>query len=192
MKAFASAASPGLSTISPALLTFRTSSGAPHVLAAAWVGVICSRPAVLSITLKRSISFPERRPLAGEFAINLPSEEQMASPSFLGLLAQEESNSFPGSLTLGAGVATGAPVVPECPVRIECRGATLFSRFGQEIVSGEVAAVHMEGRIYGLEGPIDFCRLRPFDGPLAAARKTGFEGIIPPGMEAGLFGGAPS
>lgn len=179
----------GLCPIPSALLTFRTDAGAAQVMAAAWVGVICSRPAILSVTLKRRSSDAAGFPAGGEFAVNLPSEEQLASRPFLDLLALDEGGG--SGLNLRPGARVAAPVIAECPVRIECRGATFFSRFGQELVSGEVAAVSMEGRTYGLEGPVDLCRLKPFSGPFAAARKAGFEGIIPLGLEAATLGVSP-
>lgn len=171
----------GLCPIPSAYLTFHSVSGAPHVLTAAWVGVVCSRPAILSITLPGSCGLSEQWPQGGEFALNMPSDEQISS----GPLARLD-------VTLEPGAKISAPVIAECPVRIECRGASFFSRHGQRLLSGEVVVVQMGERIHGLDGPVDLCRLKPFALPLGEGRTPGFEGIIPIGLEAASLSGAPS
>lgn len=175
----------GLCPIPSAYLTFRTLSGTSQVMATAWVGVVCSRPAILSVTLRHPSGISEQWPEGGEFAVNLPSEEQMASRPVLPPLAGS-------GLTLEPGVKIAAPLISECPVRLECRSASFFNRHGQKLLSGEIVAVHMGKQIHGLDGPVDLCRLQPLSLLFDEGRKTGFEGIVPPGVEAGFLGGAPS
>ena len=143
-----------------ALLTFRCPRGEDHVAAAAWVGIVCSRPAVLSLTIRKELKGLSR---GGDFAVNLLSEDQLTSRTFLDLAGQEDIRLHPGSgLTLAAGGGIAAPIILECPVRIECRKAAFLSRYGQKLLRGEVVAVHMEGRVHGLDAPLDICSLKPF------------------------------
>lgn len=176
---------PGLFPFCPipsALLAFRTGDRA-QILATGWVGVICSRPALLSITLKRSPDQPCGLPPKGDFSINLPREELLSTALYRELLVREELVLLDRlGLSLQSGVGTAAPVIAECQIRIECRRATFSSRFGQKVVSGEVVAVHVDNEVFGMETPLDLCRLKPFTRRLPLPRLPHQPGIpeLPP------------
>lgn len=145
-----------------ALMTFFTATGQPQIMAIGWMGVVCSRPALLSVTWRRSLRAAGELPAGGDFCVSLPPEELLVQTQLRELLADEEIQPGGGGLTLQAAAATKGILIPECPVTIECRRATFSTRGGQPRVSGEVVAVHLDGEVHGLNTPLDLYRLKPF------------------------------
>jgi flavin reductase (DIM6/NTAB) family NADH-FMN oxidoreductase RutF len=159
---------PSFFPISPALLTFRSPSRVPQILSVAWVGIVYSSPPVLSVAFKRGESGKASYGRGGDFAVNLPAEDLLFSPTFRKLLAAESVDLRTASgFTLAEGQTTGIPLIAECPIQIECIRGTLRSRFGQEFIEGEVATVHRGGVSYKTDSSVDIYRLMP----LASGRR---------------------
>ena len=157
------------------LLAFRSAAGQEQILTIGWVGVVCSSPAIISVSCRRHAREMSELPQGNAFSINLPPEEMLASSGFRKLVQCEDIRLLVGSgLYVENGMATGGPLLAGSQVSIECSRATVSSRFGEEVVSGEVIAVHLEGEIYGPEGMPDLSRLKPFNRPSSR----------PPGAEA--------
>ena len=144
-----------------AMVTFRSSEGAVRVLPAAWVGIVCSNPLTLSVAVRSGRVEPCQEKI---FAVNLPVGDLLASPFLSKILAKREGD-FPSSsgLTFSVGSGVGAFLIEECPVRIECCRGTTRSRFGQDLICGEVMVVHAEKVTITGDGlPTSPCRLKPF------------------------------
>lgn len=93
-----------------------------NVLTVAWVGTICSDPAMCYISVR-----PERhsydiikRNMA--FTINLTTEHLARATDWVGVRSGKDYNKFEEmGLTPKAGVKTLAPYIEESPLSIECR-----------------------------------------------------------------------
>ncbi len=146
----------------PALVSFRDAEGDVRLLVASWVGVACSLPAVATIAFPCGLG-PEAVPLAGlPFVIHLV-EGDWPGARQLPVLLDGGAGTFrpPVAWSLGSGAKTGAPLLADCPLVIECGPGRPSSRFGQCLLEGEVVTARVEGVVYGLDEPLDLCRLQP-------------------------------
>jgi flavin reductase (DIM6/NTAB) family NADH-FMN oxidoreductase RutF len=132
-----------------ALVSYLPPGGGIRVVPAGWVGIVCSRPVVLSVAVP-----PFRFEFCREkaFAVNLPADDLLSSASLAKMLADQEAD-FPSSpvLTFTPGGVEGSFLIQQCPVRMECRLAGNRSRFGQDFLDGEVVAVHMDETLFAGE-----------------------------------------
>ncbi|MFA5516008.1 MAG: flavin reductase [Desulfuromonadales bacterium] len=154
---------PGFSfrPVPAALISYRSAQGAPCVLATGWVGMICTRPATLCVSLKQ----PSPPELLGSdfFCINLLSEEMLAYCDPVPLQAASAADANAAGLTLQRGAAHDGPLIAECPVKMECRRIDSSAQYGQELLRGAMIAVHLGDMVYGLDdAPLDLNRIRPF------------------------------
>jgi flavin reductase (DIM6/NTAB) family NADH-FMN oxidoreductase RutF len=162
----------------PALVSFRDEAGAVRLLAVAWVGVACTSPALATIAFPCGLAVATVPPAGTPFVINLLDEAWAAVHlrrpdwSALGAAAQ-----LPASWTLGWGEGTGAPLLADCPLQVECRDGRPRRRYGQCLLEGEVVTAVVDGLVFGLDGPLDLCRLQPL-----ARRRPLHQGYLqPPG-----------
>ena len=149
----------------PALVSFQDGNGIARLLVASWVGVACTLPAIATIAFPCCLQ-PQSAPVAGaSFVIHLLdegwAEANLQRPALKNL---GSACLFPETWTLGWGEATGAPLLAGCPLLVECRNGQPRSRFGQCLIEGEVVTASVDGEVYGLEGPLDLCRLQPLVG----------------------------
>lgn len=151
---------PSFIPVPSALVSFRSFSGEPQALFVGWVGVICTSPAVLTVSFRcPEADFAAVR--EGEpFALNIPDEEMLQA---LAKPVRPDMEGSPrGRLSFIQGAWTGTPLISECPVQIECRCLHVEFCFEQKRLSGEIIAVHIDGVRHDMAAPVDLFRLNPF------------------------------
>lgn len=125
----------------------------PNIITLAWVGTICSDPAMVSISVR-----PERYSYdiireTGEFVINLTTRDLAYATDYCGVKSGRDVDKF-AELHLHtekAGKLKAAPLIKESPVNIECRVTEVKELGSHHMFLAEVAAVdvdeaYMDGR----------------------------------------------
>lgn len=115
----------------------------PNIITIAWVGTICSDPAMVSISVR-----PERYSYGiiretGEFVINLTTKQLAYAADFCGVRSGRDTDKF-SVLHLTpekAGKLLFAPVIKESPVNIECRVTEIRELGSHHMFLAEVLAV---------------------------------------------------
>lgn len=116
-----------------------------NLITLAWTGVVCSEPPMLSISVR-----PERHSHAliranQVFSVNLPSATQAAVVDWCGVRSGREVDKFSQTgLTPLAGPQTGAPLVAECPVCLECRVVDCRPLGSHDLFLAEIVAVYAD------------------------------------------------
>ena len=95
--------------------------GKPNVMTAAWVGVCCSQPPCIAVSLRSATythgNIVERR----AFTINTPSEKYLKEVDYVGLVSGRDTDKFSAAkLTAIKSELVDAPYVKEFPLILEC------------------------------------------------------------------------
>lgn len=143
-----------------ALVTYRSASGLPQIVAASWVAIVCNRSATLSVAFGAQEESRDIPVCGGAFAVNLLPDELLGSSPFLEALVRRAA-----PLTLTDGKVSGVPVIAECPVRIECVEGTVQAGPGQRLLRGRMTSVSMESPCSAADSPAEFFRVSPFAHP---------------------------
>ena len=96
--------------------------GKPNIMAAAWVGVCCSKPPCIAVSLRKATytygNIVERK----AFTINIPSETYLKETDYVGIASGRDVNKFTAAkLTAVKSDLVDAPYVKEFPLVMECR-----------------------------------------------------------------------
>lgn len=118
----------------------------PNIITIAWVGTICSDPAMVSISVR-----PERYSYGiiretKEFVINLTTKELAYATDFCGVRSGRDTDKF-ASLNLTAGKAvklSRAPLIEESPVNIECKVTQVLELGSHHMFLARVEGVDVE------------------------------------------------
>ena len=136
-----------------------------NMLTVAWVGTICSDPAMCSISIR-----PERHsyPIIKEnmeFTINLTTEEMAAATDWAGVRSGRDYDKWKETgLTPGKGVAVRCPYIEESPLSIECRVKSIISLGSHDMFIAEVVNVLADDRFINPEtGAFDEVAARLFN-----------------------------
>lgn len=96
--------------------------GKPNVMTAAWVGICCSRPPCVGISLRKATytygNIMERK----AFTVNVPSEMYVKEADYFGIASGRNGDKFAATgLTPIGSDLVDAPYVKEFPLVLECK-----------------------------------------------------------------------
>lgn len=114
----------------------------PNIITVAWVGTICSDPAMVSISVR-----PERYSYdiireTGEFVINLTTKDLAEAADYCGVRSGRDVDKFREMhLTPNPSQKISAPGIQESPVNIECRVTQVLKLGSHDMFLAEVVGV---------------------------------------------------
>lgn len=118
-----------------------------NIITVAWVGTVCTSPAMVSISLK-----PERYSYqiirdTGEFVINLTTERLARAADFCGVRSGRDLDKFQAAgLTPEPAEHVGAPLIKESPVNLECRVTQVLKLGSHHMFVAQVLGVDVDER----------------------------------------------
>ena len=127
----------------PAVLVASDVDATPNAMTAAWVGIANSTPPMLSLGIR-----PERHTMRGidqnkVFSINIPSVAQAREVDYCGIASGAKVDKIAAcGFEIFRG-ETGAPLIGQCPVNLECRMLHRLDLGCHLLVVGEIIQVHV-------------------------------------------------
>ena len=118
----------------------------PNIITVAWVGTICSDPAMVSISVRpERYSYPIIRE-TGEFVINLTTKDLAYATDYCGVTSGRDVDKFADMhLTpIKAQKLSCAPIIAESPVNIECRVTEVKELGSHHMFLAEVLGVTVD------------------------------------------------
>ena len=133
----------------PVVLVSCANNEVANIITIAWAGVVCSKPPLISISIRPSRFSYDLITNSGEFVINIPTSQQLEETEFCGSKTGEKTNKWTAcSFTPVKGTKVSAPLINECPVNIECKVVKTVADIGTHtIFIGEVQEVHVDPQI---------------------------------------------
>jgi flavin reductase (DIM6/NTAB) family NADH-FMN oxidoreductase RutF len=97
-------------------------NGKPNVMTAAWVGICCSRPPCVAVSLRKVTYTHGNIVERGAFTVNIPSERYAREADYVGLVSGRDVDKFSAvNLTPVRSTHVDAPYVKEFPLVLECK-----------------------------------------------------------------------
>ena len=144
------------------LVTSIDEHGAPNVATMAWVGTVSSEPPQVAVAIRPRRYSHEAIKRAGEFVINIPTQDQLEIVDYCGEVSKTEEDKFAATgLTAAPAAEIRTPLLAECPVNLECQVAQIIPLGSHDLFIGKIVAVHVEESLLDEEGFIDFTLARP-------------------------------
>ncbi len=139
------------------LVTSRNKEGKNNVFTVAWVGTVCTKPPVISISVR-----PERLSYdyinsSGEFIINIPSTKLTKAVDYCGVVSgRKEDKLNKLKLNLCEGNSVNVGYIDECPVSIECKVKQVIKLGSHHMFLADVKNVNIEDELIDEKGKIHF------------------------------------
>ncbi len=116
-----------------------------NMLTIAWVGTICTNPAMCYISIRpERHSYPIIR-RTGEFVINLTNEALARATDWCGVKSGKDFNKFTEmGLTAMRGEKVSAPIIAEAPLSIECKVKEIIPLGSHDMFLAEVVNIQAE------------------------------------------------
>lgn len=134
----------------------------PNIITIAWCGVVCSKPPLISISIRPSRHSNKIIKDSGEFGINIPTKSLLAKTDKCGMVSGLTTDKFKAcGFTPFASKKISAPLIKECHVNIECRLKECISLGSHDMFIGEVIFVHADDTVMAAGGAIDYKKSDP-------------------------------
>ena len=145
------------------LVTCVDSNGKPNIITLAWVGVVCSDPPMLGLSIRPHRYSYGLIEASREFVVNIPTVEILKETDFCGVVSGKDDDKFSETgLTAEPAEKVKPPLIRECPVNIECIVKDKIPLGVHHLFLGEVVSVHVDQDVLDEKGRIDFSKLCPF------------------------------
>jgi len=129
----------------------------PNLITIAWTGVVCSKPPMLSISIRKSRFSHELISRTGEFTVNLIGQELCEAMDFCGVKSGRDVDKF-AHLGITAIPAPGlevAPAIAEAPAFLSCKVRQIIELGSHDMFIGEVQQVSVADRYFREDGSIN-------------------------------------
>ena len=146
-----------LNPVPVVLITCKNLEGKDNVFTVAWVGTICSKPPMLSISVR-----PERLSYGYiketmEFTINLPTRKQTKEVDFCGVRSGRQIDKIKEcGFNLQEGEKVKSSYIKECPVNIECKVKDIIKLGSHDMFITEVLCSHIDEDLFDEKDKIHF------------------------------------
>jgi flavin reductase (DIM6/NTAB) family NADH-FMN oxidoreductase RutF len=146
----------------PAVMVTSGPRERPNIITLAWVGTVCSNPPMVGISIRRSRYSHELITEHGEFAVNLPTAEQVRVVDYCGMVSGRDADKFSGAgLTPLPASAIETVIIAECPVNLECKVQQVLSLGSHDLFLGEIVAVQVDEEVLTAKHQVDLSQAAP-------------------------------
>ena len=136
--------------------------GRPNIMTAAWAAICCSKPACVSVSLRKATYSYGNIVAKQSFTINIPSEAHIKEADYVGIASGRDLDKFVRvKFTAVESDLVNAPYVAECPLILECKLIhTLEIGLHTQFV-GEILDVKADPAVLGDKGLPDIEKVKP-------------------------------
>lgn len=144
------------------LVTCVDKDNRPNIITIAWVGVVCSSPPCVSISVRPSRHSFGLINQTKEFVINIPGEKHLMQTDYCGITSGRNTDKFKQTkFTAVAASKVKPPLIKECPVNIECRLKSTLDLGAHHMFVAEVVAINADEAVLNSFGEIDYSKTHP-------------------------------
>lgn len=146
-----------LNPVPVVLVTCKNKEGKENVFTVAWVGTVCSKPPMISISIRPERLSYEYIKESMEFTVNLPKKFMVKAVDYCGVRSGRRENKIEQMgfhMKQGRGIET--PYIEECPVTMECVVKRIIPLGSHDIFLAEVLSCFVEEDLIDKENKIHF------------------------------------
>ena len=148
-----------LNPVPVVLITCRNLEGKENIFTVAWIGTVCSKPPMLSISIR-----PERLSYdyikeTMEFTVNIPNRKLTKITDFCGVRSGRQINKIEEmNLTMVKGSEIETSFIEECPITIECKVKEIIKLGSHDMFIAEVLCSHINEDLFDEKDKIDLTK----------------------------------
>ena len=132
----------------------------PNFLAVAWVPRVNYKPPLMAVALGKTHFTSPGIHANNAFSLNIPGVDLMEKTDYCGIVSGDKKDKS-GLFTVFKGEVTGAPMIEECRLCMECRLVQTVDLAADELFIGEIVGAYADEGCLSAGKP-DVKKLDPF------------------------------
>jgi flavin reductase (DIM6/NTAB) family NADH-FMN oxidoreductase RutF len=144
-----------LNPVPVVLITTKNKKGKENVFTVAWTGTICTKPPMLSISVRPERLSYEYIKETMEFVVNMPSSNLVKAVDYCGVKTGRKNNKIKEmGFTMKECDKINASYIDECPVSIECKVREIIPLGSHDLILADVLCSHIDQSLLDNKGKI--------------------------------------
>lgn len=138
------------------------SDGQSNLITVAWTGICCTKPPMLSISIRPDRYSYHMIEETGEFTVNFVSQSMCRQVDFCGVRSGRELDKFAatGLTAIPAQGLSLAPAVAQSPAYLSCRVSQKLELGSHTLFLAEIAHVNVDNQYFSDTGAIEEERMK--------------------------------
>ena len=144
-----------LNPVPVVMVTSRGKDGKDNVFTVGWVGTVCTKPPMLSISVRPERLSHKYISETMEFTVNMPTSKLTKAVDYVGVRSGKTVDKIKEmNFTIKEGTNVSSPYIDECPVSIECKVKTVLQLGTHDCFIAEVVGSHVNKNLFDEKGKI--------------------------------------
>lgn len=144
-----------LNPVPVVMVTSRGKDGKDNVFTVGWVGTVCTKPPMLSISVRPERLSHKYISETMEFTVNMPTSKLTKAVDYVGVRSGKIVDKIKEmNFTMKEGTNVSSPYIDECPVSIECKVKTVLQLGTHDCFIAEVVGSHVNKNLFDEKGKI--------------------------------------
>lgn len=144
-----------LNPVPVVMITCRNKEGKDNVFTVAWTGTVCTKPPMLSISIRPSRLSYEYIKETMEFTVNLPHRRQVRETDYCGVRSGRAVDKIKEmNFVMKEGTHVDVPYIEDCPINIECRVKEIIPLGTHDLFIAEVLGSHVDAKLMDETGKL--------------------------------------
>ena len=144
-----------LNPVPVVMVTSRGKDGKDNVFTVGWVGTVCTKPPMLSISVRPERLSHKYISETMEFTVNMPTSKLTKAVDYIGVRSGKTVDKIKEmNFTMKEGTNVSSPYIDECPVSIECKVKTVLQLGTHDCFIAEVVGSHVNKNLFDEKGKI--------------------------------------
>lgn len=146
-----------LNPVPVVLITSKNKEGKENVFTVGWIGTVCTKPPMLSISIRPERLSYEYIKETMEFTVNLPSTNMTKAVDYCGVRPGRKFDKIKEmNFTMREGSNVNVSYIDECPVSIECKVKSIIPLGTHDLFIADVVGSHIDKELIDEKGKIHF------------------------------------
>ncbi|MGH4138855.1 flavin reductase family protein [Clostridium sp.] len=146
-----------LNPVPVVLITSKNKEGKINVFTVAWIGTACTKPPMITVSIK-----PERLSYdyikeSGNFVVNLPSSKMVRQVDYCGVRSGKQIDKIKEmNFTTENSKDITSPLISECLISLECVVKSITPLGSHDLFLAEIVNTHVDNTLIDYNGKIHF------------------------------------
>ncbi|MDD7795429.1 flavin reductase family protein [Clostridium sp. 'White wine YQ'] len=146
-----------LNPVPVVLITSKSKDGKVNVFTVGWTGTICTKPPMLSISVRPERLSYEYIKETMEFTVNIPNTSMVKAVDYCGVKSGKTVDKIKElGFKLKDGDNINVPYIDECPINIECKVKDIIELGTHHMFIADVLGSHVDESLIDDSGKIHF------------------------------------